>query len=385
MAKIHRKPHTRSLPDYTSWRECVTFDLRGLKVPSWDGNVYSLTFTDLHMRHESTSATPTKDAVLSALQANILMYGKMQRIRVDSAGEYTAAESYDDLWGLHNRFSKHRKRELTEQHPHYTAQQIRDIVRQEWKAIRDHMDANHVSERQLDIKKLPIDISRPVFDGMLSNSGGTPASSKLLDENDDHCSKCKRKGHLVCCVTCLQSWHLQCIRVNKADLPDVWRCPVCVENGVPLSAPMQGDGGGMDTTLQSCNCTGYVSHGSVNINELTNFDELSELFMHMNNQEVWQNVTTMYVAGTPAICMKAAKVPKPNVPKSYEEAVHPSNPQQSQWLLTIQSEWDLMIERDVFEIVDDVGQSRLPCRWVLDVKDEWYGEREKTRIAAGGH
>ena len=52
-------------------------------------------------------------------------------------------------------------------------------------------------------------------------------SSKKI-ENRNHCNICKERGELLCCDNCPRSFHLNCLKLNKNDIPShIWFCATC--------------------------------------------------------------------------------------------------------------------------------------------------------------
>jgi len=50
--------------------------------------------------------------------------------------------------------------------------------------------------------------------------------------NEDSCFVCGELGQVCCCDICPKVYHLDCLpgQPKAKDLPDLWRCPDCVEN-----------------------------------------------------------------------------------------------------------------------------------------------------------
>ena len=47
-------------------------------------------------------------------------------------------------------------------------------------------------------------------------------------ENRDYCNKCKDGGDLLCCDRCPRSFHLKCLGLTEAEIPDGdWFCDKC--------------------------------------------------------------------------------------------------------------------------------------------------------------
>lgn len=59
-------------------------------------------------------------------------------------------------------------------------------------------------------------------------------------ENADECLICEEGGELLCCETCPESYHLECLGLEQSDVDGVekWSCPTCIrKRNLQLSPP----------------------------------------------------------------------------------------------------------------------------------------------------
>jgi len=54
---------------------------------------------------------------------------------------------------------------------------------------------------------------------------------KEVEKNSDECALCDDGGDLLCCETCTDSYHLECLGLTSSDVDGVeqWSCPTCVQ------------------------------------------------------------------------------------------------------------------------------------------------------------
>ena len=50
--------------------------------------------------------------------------------------------------------------------------------------------------------------------------------------NNDYCSACQKVGgNLLSCIECIRSYHMECLKLKKSDIPEGdWLCPICALN-----------------------------------------------------------------------------------------------------------------------------------------------------------
>jgi hypothetical protein len=49
-----------------------------------------------------------------------------------------------------------------------------------------------------------------------------------MPENQDFCRLCTDGGDLICCDSCIGSYHGVCLDLDTDLLPDPWKCPQCI-------------------------------------------------------------------------------------------------------------------------------------------------------------
>lgn len=56
-----------------------------------------------------------------------------------------------------------------------------------------------------------------------------PLEKLTTDKNKSSCSICRRKGELILCDSCPKSFHPECLKLRKSDIPrGSWYCPKCL-------------------------------------------------------------------------------------------------------------------------------------------------------------
>jgi hypothetical protein len=60
---------------------------------------------------------------------------------------------------------------------------------------------------------------------------------QIDDGNDSFCYS-NTSGDIICCDNCTKVCHEECLELTIDDLPDVWHCPLCCdEGGVSCASP----------------------------------------------------------------------------------------------------------------------------------------------------